>query len=401
MRTRFFDAALVAVPLLASRLVAQQSGVDAGARASSGRELVGLPALNFDSDEGFGYGALVELYDYGHAVRPYRFTLQPTLFLTTKGRRDLTVFFDAPQLIGGGWRLSAFAGREQQLATPYYGIGNTTMYDKTAEGDPNPYYYRFGRTRLRATADLQHHIFGTPARLLLGGGVSRATIDLTPFDSGTTLLASERAGVTPAPERANYLRAGLVWDTRDREIGAMSGTWAEALVQRVTSAFGATNDYTRWTTTLRHYTPLSRRLVYAQRLVLQDVSGNAPFDELSMIQSSFKPQEGLGGASSVRGLPKNRYVGEGLFLSNTELRWHAADFRSRLTKKPVHLVFNTFVDAGRVWTDGVDLSSIASGLHAGYGAGTRLGLGESFVVAVDMAHSTEATPLYIGLGYLF
>ena len=74
----------------------------------TGHTINGLPALNFDADEGFGYGAILQYYDYGSArVEPYRFSLQPTLFLTTRGRRDATLFLDAPHLLPNGWRLGA------------------------------------------------------------------------------------------------------------------------------------------------------------------------------------------------------------------------------------------------------------------------------------------------------
>ena len=50
----------------------------------TGLEVGALPAINFDSDEGFGYGALAQIYDYGDGgLRPYAWTLQPTVFLTT------------------------------------------------------------------------------------------------------------------------------------------------------------------------------------------------------------------------------------------------------------------------------------------------------------------------------
>ena len=57
-----------------------------------------MPAINFDSDEGFGYGVVVELYRYGEGDEfdPYLLTLQPTVLLSTEGRRDFTVFFDTP-----------------------------------------------------------------------------------------------------------------------------------------------------------------------------------------------------------------------------------------------------------------------------------------------------------------
>jgi hypothetical protein len=394
----------ILVAALTTRAHAQQrddrAASAAGSRFPRGWELSGVPALNFDADEGFGMGAALELYNYGAGVQPYRFTIQPTLLFTTEGRRDITVFFDAPALLPGGWRMSAFAGSERQLAQPYYGVGNDTPFDPSSESAPNPYFYRFGRARLRATADFQHRLGASSARILLGGGVARSTFDLTPHDSGTTLLATQLAGQTPAPERANYLRAGLLWDTRDREIGPLRGTWAEVLVQRVGKALGSTEDFTRWTTTVREYLPIASRLTFAQRVTAQGIEGDAPFDELPIIQSSFKQQEGLGGSSSIRGIPKDRYIGKALLLSNSELRWHAADFR--LHGRQSFIALSAFADAGRVWPDRFDLSTALEDLHVGYGGGVRVGVGPSFIVATDVGHSNESTAaVYIGLGWMY
>lgn len=403
-RFRVSCFAVATLAALATRGDAQQRDDRAAhsesSQVSRGWDLAGVPALNFDADEGFGYGAILELYNYGVGVQPYRYTIQPTVFLTTGGRRDYTVFFDAPVLLPSHWRVSAFAGREQQLAQPYYGVGNNTGYDATAEEGPNPYYYRFGRTRLRAAADFQHRIGSSAARFLVGGGVTHSSIDITPFDSGTTLLATQLGGRTPAPSRTNYVRAGLVWDTRDREIGPRRGLWAELLVQRVSGAVGATEDFTRWTGTVRKYVPLTSRLTFAERLTAQQVVGNASFDELSTIQSSFKQEEGLGGSSSIRGLPKDRYIGKALLLNNSELRWRAAEFA--LLGRPSFVAFNAFADAGRVWSDGLQLQQALDGLHLGYGGGARIGVGPSFIVAADVGHSNEsAAAIYVGLGWMF
>ena len=112
----------------------------------TGLEVRGVPAINFDSDEGFGYGVIAELYHYGDGgYAPYKWTLQPTIFLTTQGRRDGYAFFDAPHLLGEGWRLGGFAGYERQIATPYYGVGNASEYDPVLESDagPDPYWLPF------------------------------------------------------------------------------------------------------------------------------------------------------------------------------------------------------------------------------------------------------------------
>jgi outer membrane protein assembly factor BamA len=368
---------------------------DAGAQGvARGWETSALPALNFNSDEGFGYGITAQGYQYGDGtLRPYRYTIQPLLFLTTRGRRDVSVFFDAPHLLPGGWRVSSYAGREQQLATPYYGAGNSSAHDEALEKAPNPYYYRYGRTSLRFSADFQHAIRG-PLRLLAGTGFRSVKIDRTPFDSGTTLIAQQFPGAEFSDGGSATVRGGLVFDTRDRETGPTRGQWIEGLAQR------SFDGFTRLTGTARTYVPVTGRVVWAQRVVAQNLSGDAMFYDLNPIQGSFRDDEGLGGAGTVRGLPKNRYIGKGMVFANEELRWRAADFRAR--GRPSALILSAFVDAGRVWERGLSTDGLFSDYHTGFGGGARLRYGENFVVAVDVAHSSEATaPIYIGLGYLF
>jgi outer membrane protein assembly factor BamA len=367
----------------------------------TGHSINGLPALNYDADEGYGYGAIVQYYDYGDGTaEPYRFSLQPTLFFTTRGRRDATLFLDAPHLLPSGWRLGAQLAREQQLTAPYYGVGNNTVSLESATKAPNPYYYRFGRTVVRANADFQHELLVPALRLLVGAGTRTAEVKTVPYDSGTTLLA-QQTGKSKLPTiDARYARVGLVFDTRDREIGTHSGNWSELLVQRAGRVLGGDQVFTRITGSVRQYMPLGASVTLAERVVMQTVRGDPAISQIFAVQSSFRDDEILGGATSIRGIPKNRYVGKGVAFANSELRWSAASFG--LLGRPTQLVLSGFVDAGRVWADGLDLSQAASDLHVGYGGGARLALGPSFVVAMDVGHSSQSTAaIYIGLGYVF
>src|SRR5207247_5673010 len=127
------------------------------------------------------------------------------------------------------------------------------------------------------------------------------------------------------------------------------------------SALGATNDYTRTTATWRRYQPLGNRLTWADRVLVQDIRGNALFYELPVIQTELKPQDGLGGSSSVRGIPKDRYIGKGLLLGNSVLRWRAADFP--LLGRSSSLSLRGFVDGGSVCANGLDTSYALSLLY--------------------------------------
>ena len=367
----------------------------------TGHSINGLPALNFDADEGFGYGAIVQYYDYGDGrAEPYSFSLQPTLFLTTRGRRDATLFLDAPHLLPNGWRLGAQLAREQQLTAPYYGIGNNSVALESASKSPNPYYYRFGRTVVRANADFQHELVVPALRLLIGAGTRTADVKTVPYDSGTTLLAQQTGKPKLPTIDTRYARVGLVWDTRDREIGPHSGNWSELLVQRAGRVLGGDQVFTRITGSVRQYVPLASSVTLAERVVMQTVRGDPAISEIFAVQSSYRDDEILGGATSIRGIPKNRYVGKGVAFANSELRWSAASFG--LAGRPSRLVLSGFVDAGRVWTDGLDVSQAATDLHVGYGGGARLAIGPTFVVATDVGHSSlSAAAVYIGLGYVF
>jgi hypothetical protein len=366
----------------------------------TGWEFTGVPALNYDSDEGFGFGAVLAFYDYGDpGILPYRITLQPTLFFTTKGRRDLTLFLDVPTL-PGGWRLSAFLGVEKQIATPYYGPGNDAPYVPALEEGENPYYYRFGRARNVIRANVLKSLGDLPLRVLLGGQIAHFGLDPTPRNQGSTLL-QEDLGSDPVPGGyQNSIRGGIVWDSRDRESGPGHGVWSALLAEWVGEALGSEDSYVRWTLTDRRYFSLSEHLVLANRFTLQHVAGDPPFFVLNYIQSSFGEGEGLGGAGSVRGVLRNRFFGEGLFLWNLELRWRVLGFR--FLGKDAHLAAIAFLDSGRVWEEGVALSSLLADLHQGVGTGLRLGLGPNFVIATDFATSGETgLRTYIGLGYLF
>ena len=367
----------------------------------TGHSLIGLPAVNYDADEGFGYGVQLQYYDYGEkGVQPYRFSLQPTVFFTTRGRRDVTLFIDAPHFLPGGWRANAQLAREKQLTAPYYGIGNNTQSLESATKSPNPYFYRFGRTVLRANADFQHSL-GVPAlRVLAGVGSRQADVKTVPYDSGTTLLAQQTGSARLPRVDTRYARVGLVWDSRDHEIGPHTGNWSEILVQRAGRVLGGDQVFTRITGTVRQYVPLGDDVTLAERVVMQTTRGNPAVSEIFAVQSSFRDDEILGGATSLRGIPKNRYVGKGVAFANSELRWSATQFG--LLGRPTRLILSGFVDAGRVWTDGLDLSSGFEQLHVGYGGGVRLAVGPTFVVAADVGHSSQSTAaIYVGIGYIY
>jgi hypothetical protein len=404
VRSRVSLSLMIRATLLATALAALLvEATEAQSGRATGLELAGLPTLSFDSDEGVGYGAIAEIYDYGDGTpRPYKWTLQPKVLITTRGRRDVTLFMDAPDLLPEGWRVNGFLGYERRIVTPFYGIGNETTYDASLDDPdgPNPHYYAFGRLRKSALFNLQRNLPGTPLWALFGGGLVNSEIDPTPENDGTTLYATE-LGAAVETYWTNYVRAGLIWDTRDRESAPTEGVWSEVVFHWVTESLGADVDFTRWSVTDRRYYSLTDRLVLANRLFLQGINGDAPVHQLQRVQTSFKQGEGLGGLRTLRGISKNRYAGKGMFVWNAELRLRVVEFAA--LGRSFHGAVSGFLDQGRVWSGGVRPRELLSDLHRGYGVGLHLGMGENFVATLDVAHSSEEDgyPIYVALGYLF
>jgi outer membrane protein assembly factor BamA len=126
-------------------------------------------------------------------------------------------------------------------------------------------------------------------------------------------------------------------------------------------------------------------------------------------------RDGLGGAKTVRGVLRNRVVGEGFMLGNLELRWKFLFFQ--FLNQNVHLDLSGFLDGGMVTgkykintTDVPNEYQFMFGtnqekLHLSAGAGFHFCMNENFIIAVDYGRAFDpqdgVSGLYIALNYLY
>jgi hemolysin activation/secretion protein len=127
--------------------------------------------------------------------------------------------------------------------------------------------------------------------------------------------------------------------------------------------------------------------------------------------------DGLGGARNLRGILRNRVVGDGVAYGNTEFRWKF--YRFELIKQNFYLALNAFVDAGMVVqkievdkrgiSKEVEQSQYFSDgsekLHVCLGGGFRIVMNQNFIICADYgkAHDKRdgTSGIYVGFGYLF
>jgi len=289
-------------------------------------------------------------------------------------------------------------------------------------------------------ADFQGPILTQKFRWLAGinfFNFQTATVDINRINKGkkeenklpdTALLFDQyiKYGLIGQDEKTGgnviYVKLGLVYDTRDNEAAPNKGLWSEAILMSAPSFIG-NNPYGFFRLALNHrqYIPLvKRKLIAAYQLSYQGtIAGTTPFYILPYINTSYalttKP-DGLGGARTIRGVLRNRIVGDGVVFGNVELRWKF--FKSVVLKQNLYLGLTTFFDAGMVvQPHKIDINAIPEdqrsfyfnkdydGLHLGTGLGLRIAINENFIISVDYGFAIDkqdgTNGLYIGIGNIF
>lgn len=400
-----------------------------------------LPAIAYNSDEGFRYGALANFFNYGDGSTypAYLHSLYLEWSRTTKGNGINNIFYDSPALIPNT-RTTIDLMYMTEQALDFYGFnGYEAIYDQDLEDQDleggSRMYYRHERKLWRATADFQRRFLHDDWKWLGGVGffgAETAPVDIEAFNKG--LDEEDRVpedvptlyekyvdnGIIPHDQRnggnTTFLKAGLMHDTRDQLANPMRGLWSEGFLI-VAPGFLGNKDYAylQGVVIHRHYfTLIPQRLSLANRLGYQGkILGEMPFYMLPFIYSSYKTQDGFGGAKTVRGIRRNRVQGDGVAYGNFELRYKALKFH--VLKQNFYISTSGFADFAMVTQkynididnpgDFAFLSPRSDRPHWAVGVGIHIVMNENFVVAVNYGQALDDrdgdSGLYIGLNFLY
>ncbi|MBI4951875.1 MAG: BamA/TamA family outer membrane protein [Myxococcales bacterium] len=398
-----------------------------------------FPALNYDSDIGFGFGAVGSVAKFEQGYNPYRLRVEAQLFMSAAldaekkpyiAYHDHYVKLDLPGLLDGALRLEAKLAFGKFSNTGYYGLGAGSIARSVSDeeleaNEALARYHTYGHTYPSAVVNARVTLFDHPVargkerlEALLG---TRASYDwysvyegsklaedlalrATEGDDGSTLAALLPDGRDHAVLGFNV---GLLWDSRDDEYAPTRGVFTE-LAARISPGVDAGLAYVGGYLGTSVYAPLvPEHLVLATRASGDVLGGAPPLYELSQ-SGVLTPRDGLGGSFSVRGVPLRRYQGKVKVLSSLELRGNFPWFAAGEERMRFGAV--AFADAGRVWAD-VEGRSVGGraldGPHApvalGVGGGARFQWGDTFILRADGAGSpTEGTSgFYIDVGQTF
>ena len=371
-----------------------------------------VPLIGGDTDIGFGGGALGSMARLDPTIRPYRWRLEGTVFITFKSGdgdggvsspyQDAFLLLTVNGLLGGRGRLELRPSFTRETNLRYYGLGNASQ----AGSEDVPARDFYTRTHPTILARLRLRLRG-PLHLVLGTLYSYNFIDFSPVSNLARDLRSPDPRVrellhVDREHGLHLMEVALLYDTRDDEIAPTCGQFHSFKVRGSPWGFGPMPyRYLQLTATARGYIRLGTdRVVLAGRLIGDLLYGDAPFYELAR----YDEASALGGANGVRGIPGDRYYGMRKLFGNLELRTTLVTFK--VLNSLYALGVTAFFDGGRLWADvtsAPELDGPDPGIKYGAGGGLRLRKGQTFVLRADLAWSPDARPVgfYFLAGHLF
>jgi outer membrane protein assembly factor BamA len=442
---------LILISMLVLSVSAQEKKVKTGWNFGGA-----LPAITFDSDLGFQYGALVDFFNYGDGSKYPEFLDHTYTEVShyTKGSGIYRFMFESNHIIPKVQWISDLSYLPDQ-AYNFYGFnGYESVYNKDWMDDKlesPPYrtrmFYRMQRNQFRFKNDFQGHLSGEHLKWSAGFAFQdfvNGSVNINKLNKGKSdklpsieeqpgLFERYQAlGLISASEAkggwVNTLKAGITWDSRDNRPNPMKGLWTETGIEVSPKFMGNDWAFSRFYFIHRQYfTLVEKTLSFAYRVDYQTkISGDVPFFYESQVITSRltgATSEGLGGSKTLRGVLRNRVIGDGFVMGNFELRWKPIFFT--LFKQDCYLGLNAFYDLGRV-TEKIKLpSNLASTFsetyptenysdyfktgtekfHQSAGVSVMLVMNQNFVVAIDCGKAFNEQDgnigFSIGLNYLF
>jgi outer membrane protein assembly factor BamA len=349
---------------------------------------------------------------------------------TTKNNQFIRLFYESDKLIPEVRTMIDLAFIDDRRYDFLGFNGYESVYHRDIDkGDRDFYAYR--REKFRVRADFQGKFPVKNLYWLLGyeylnfkiknSGVSD-TAEPSLYDNyvawGLIPNANAKGG------NSHSLKAGVMYDSRNVRLLPGKGIFSEFILQAAPRfLFNENNAYWEMVLTHRQYIPLTQHITLAYRASYQSTLGNdgKPFYAKPPLLGSHQTgviMEGLGGNRSLRGVTRNRVIGDGFVLGNVELRYKLFDFR--LLRQSIEVIPHIFFDAGRVvkFTK-LNLENVpdadrekffdigAETFHSAAGAGVRLLINKNFVLTADFGKALSKKDgdgklgIYVGANVLF
>ncbi|MBO4574577.1 MAG: BamA/TamA family outer membrane protein [Bacteroidales bacterium] len=448
-------ALLLCVSLQAQKPKEEAPTDSLGNPTKTGWNFGAIPGLTYDNDKGLTYGITANIFDYGDGTYypNYRHFIYAEGSYSTKQVGTIRLFYESDYVIKRHKLLVDFSYLPDAMNDFYgfngnYSVFNHDFEDKTSANYLNHAFYRHKSNLFRTSVDIRGIINGNfyyyAGMGLLNYAEGRATVDKGDWTENQMELFElyRRWGLISEAEKNGgwhpYVRGGISYDTRNQRVNTVHG-WYFDLFLTYNAAFGPLKDYNNLKINFdfMHFVPIiGNRLVFAYRVATQNtIAGRSPYyldtykNELYIDHNRYYS---LGGATSIRGIMRDRIWVPGYAYATAELRSRIWNFD--LFNQHFYLGANMFLDGGIVtqkyeideaslrekvladpWVaannlefdDFFDVNANIHEPHFGVGAGLKIAMNENFVLSCEwgMPFSKQDnytnSNFYIGMGYMF
>ena len=425
-----------------------------------------LPSVAYDADKGFQGGLLSNIYYFGDGSTypEYLHSFYVELAYTTKHCGIFRFNYDSKYLIPKH-RLTVDISYLPDAICDFYGYkGYQTVLNKEWINNkkyPETYisraFYLSKRDILRIAADFSGSISGkwywNAGLGVYWFNIGRVNLDMinrgkkeaNKLPEGVEGMYEKyvKWGIIGADEARGgwhpYLRAGITYDSRDRQQNPNRGIYADAFLT-YTAAFGALKAFNNLKLNLdfRHYVPVYKDYVlFAYRLSCQlTTAGKSPFYQNNIWNTLFIQRvtyEVLGGGNTTRGIARHRGTANGFAFANVEFRFKLCKFA--IKKEQFYIGLNPFFDGAiilqpyKLDKDEIirnielndpefDLADLDKYLnfdnpqiyrpHLSAGLGLKIAMNDNFVLSVDWAvpfdkrdNANQFSNFYVKMNYMF
>jgi outer membrane protein assembly factor BamA len=331
-------------------------------------EIEPFPIISFDTDVGFGYGAKVFFLNQCG----WHESTDLTVFNSTKGERWYRIVFSVPdfELRQGklySWAIDCAIDYDKYLKNSFFGIGNKSNFSDRECYTREPLEFNITLSRGFASDQVgQAGIKYKAVSNIILSDTSKLAFLLPTINSGRASLSS--------------IFINYRYDTRNSYINPSHGIVFLSEIEYAPKLSFSNVSLLRLAGWIQHYNEIFfSKTILAIRVGVQTLIGSSiPIQMLLPI----------GGTSTLRGSPQDRFLDKTSIIMNTEMRF------------PIYWRFGGVIgfDAGKVWSG---LEKIDS---RNWAWNPLLGLRfymDTFVVRADIGFGDETTGFYLNFGHLF
>ncbi|MCK9311433.1 MAG: BamA/TamA family outer membrane protein [Bacteroidales bacterium] len=399
-----------------------------------------LPAISYNSDLGLQYGAILNLFDYGNGNRypVYDHSLYLEISRYTKGSGIYRLYYDSERLIPGIRSFVELSYLTDDLMD-FYGFNG---YQSIYRENEDRVFYKMSQKQVRILADFKGHFLADHLFWI-------ASYNFENYKNGSVDYNKLNEGVEPSdPDYLqgislydkyvdwgiigekeadggilSTIKGGLIYDSRNALNNPSQGSYTESIIE-IAPNFMNDMPYTRYSVMHSQFQSIIKdKLNAAVRLGVQGQIGNnqVPFFRRTQLMSPFAKRTnvtGLGGSNSLRGILRNRIVGDAISFGNFELRWKAISFK--FINQNFYFGVNGFFDTGIIldpieWNiENIDDNTLNTYIntnekdrfHSSFGGGIKIVMNENFIISAEMGKALDERDgtnmgSYINLNYLF